>query len=500
MGRWVPRTPALLNTWLILTSIITSVTLGYDGSSMNGLNILPGYSDYFNLNTALTSLNTAIVWMGSCVAGLISSSLMNWYSRRRVLLIAAVVTIIGTILQAAAQDIAMFVIGRFIIGLGTGISSACAPTFLAETLPHDKREWGLAIIYDFWYVGSLIAAGVTYGTAKMPNSTWSWRLPSLIQGVPSVLCIAVLPFVIESPVWLLGKNKIEAAYENLAIAMGPSYGPHSEEVILRATLIMDEVKHEKEQAVGFFRMFKTKANRRANIIATSVAVVTMLSGNNIISYYLGTMLDGAGITNSNTQLEINVILQAVCLVMAILGTAFSKKMGRRKLLFVSLGLMTVFLFMFGGLMKAYGTSTNKSGIYGTVAVLFLTQMSYSFGLTPLTVMLPPEVLNHTIRAAGMSLYTFVTNGIGLFVTFVFPFALDASGFAYKMYLINAAWNVLELVFCYYYWIETAGLSLNEIAQLLDATVNKHSQKSTSAVVIEAVDEKNGVLVDSTPKV
>lgn len=407
-------------------------------------------------------------------------------------------------IQAAAQNIAMFVVGRFFIGFGTGISGTCAPAFLAETLPLKYREWGLAIIYDFWYVGSLIAAGVTYGSAKMPNSTWSWRLPSLLQGVPSLICVAVLPFVVESPVWLVGKGNIRAARENLAVIMGPSYGPDSEEVIACSKAILDEVVHEKEQSVGFFKMFNTKANRLANLISVSVAVISMLSGNNIISYYLGTMLDGAGITSTTTQLKINVILQAMCLIAAILGTSLSKKMGRRKLLFVSLGSMTVFLFLFGGLMKLYGTSTNTSGIYGTVAMIFLTQMSYSFGLTPLSSILPPEILNHSIRNSGMSLYIFSSYAVGLFVTFVFPFGLDKAGFAYKVYIINAAWNVLELVFCYHFWIETCGLTLEEIARRLEATVSKsaHIQmnEDEGGDIIDGLEPNKRVVAESTTKV
>ena len=43
-------------------------------------------------------------------------------------------------------------------------------------------------------VGALIAAGITLGTGKW-NSTWAWRLPSLIQGIFSLGCIIVLPFM-----------------------------------------------------------------------------------------------------------------------------------------------------------------------------------------------------------------------------------------------------------------------------------------------------------------
>lgn len=145
------------------------------------------------------------------------------------------------------------------------------------------------------------------------------------------------------------------------------------------------------------------------------------------------MLDNAGITDSTTQLEIvrhsltqgasrlafranmvdqNIILNAWCLVVAAIGTTIMDKFGRKTNALISTGLLTVFIFMIGGLTKAYGSSDNTSGVYGTVAAIFLFQGAYSIAWTPLTVLYPPEVLNYPIRANGMAVYSFFTNGAG----------------------------------------------------------------------------------------
>lgn len=79
-----------------------------------------------------------------------------------------------------------------------------------------------------------------------------------------------------------------------------------------------------------------------------------------------------------------------CLVIALIGTCFMERVGRKTMAIISTSLLTVFLFVFGGLNKANGTSTDTSGIYGSIAVLFLFQGSYSFGWTPLSVLYPPE--------------------------------------------------------------------------------------------------------------
>lgn len=57
----------------------------------------------------------------------------------------------------------------------------------------------------------------------------------------------------------------------------------------------------------------------------------------------------------------------------------------------------------------YGTSDNHSGIYATVAAIFLFQGAYSFGWTPILYLYPPEVLHYPIRANGMGVFQFSLN-------------------------------------------------------------------------------------------
>lgn len=84
-------------------------------------------------------------------------------------------------------------------------------------------------------------------------------------------------------------------------------------------------------------------------------------------------------------------------------------------------------------------------------------------------MYPPEVLNFSLRANGMSIYTFFSNGAASVVTFAFPFALAAIG--WKTYMINAAWDVLEVLFIIFYWVETSNKSLEEIDELIDGDMH-----------------------------
>ncbi|KAJ9614905.1 hypothetical protein H2204_014304 [Knufia peltigerae] len=459
-------------------------TLGFDGSMMNGLNILPSYTDYFTLTTATLSLNTASVWLGSVIAGLFFGKVPDWVGRKWALFFGAVLTIIGVIIQAAAQNIAMFVVARIIVGFGTGASAIAGPSYVAETLPVKYRALGLG------YVGGLIAAGVTYGTAKF-DSTWAWRLPSLLQGLFSLMCLSLLPFTPESPRWLVSQGRHQEALVSLA-ATSSNGNTNDAAVLIQYREVTDTLSFEQTyEKPSFIAQFLNSASTRKRIFLVSqVALFSMLAGNNIISYYFGTMLTQAGVTDSTTQLEINIILNAWCLVVSLVGTLMADRLGRKTLAALSQGSLTVFIFIVGALTKVYGTTSNTSGIYGTVASIFLFQGSYSFGWTPLTVMYPPEVLNFSVRSIGMSWYTFLSNGMGLMVTFAFPYALEAIG--WKTYMINGAWDVLALVVILVTWVETRGRTLEEIDENLDGVVHSEVPKLSTIMGVPQA-EREGIV-------
>ena len=117
---------------------------------LNGLNILPSYTDYFNLNPATTGLNTASVFIGSFFGTMCSGVVADRLGRRPAVLWGSVITLIGIVIQTAAQNIAMFVVGRIILGVGSAISGVAGSVYLAETFPSRWRAWGVGLLNDFY--------------------------------------------------------------------------------------------------------------------------------------------------------------------------------------------------------------------------------------------------------------------------------------------------------------------------------------------------------------
>jgi hypothetical protein len=243
-------------------------------------------------------------------------------------------------------------------------------------------------------------------------------------------------------------------------------------VLLQYREISDTIAWEKTDGRQFTlrQALSHPSTRKRLIITSTFSIMVMLPGTNIITFYFGSMLAQAGITNTTTQLEINIILTAWSFVIAVVASYFADYQGRKLLCCLSLSGGIVTFYILAGLTAAYGSSSDKAGIYGTVACIFLYNASYSYGITPLTVLYPPEVLSYRIRAVGMGLYTFTTKLSGLFVTMVFPFALDAIG--WKTYIINASADIFMVLFVIFYWVETRGLTLEEVDRVFDG--EKHS--------------------------
>ena len=109
----------------------------------------------------------------------------------------------------------MFISGRLLLGLGGVLVGAIGPVLVAELAYPSHRATATALSNTQYSTGSIVSAWITFGTFRLAN-TWSWRIPSAFQALPSVLQAVGIFFLPESPRFLVSIGKEQKALEILA--------------------------------------------------------------------------------------------------------------------------------------------------------------------------------------------------------------------------------------------------------------------------------------------
>lgn len=79
--------------------------------------------------------------------------------------------------------------GRFLLGFAVPIMTTAGPIHVIETAHPTHRGVITGLYNTFWFVGSLLAAGVTRGSANLSGNN-SWRVPVWLQMLfPALLVI-----------------------------------------------------------------------------------------------------------------------------------------------------------------------------------------------------------------------------------------------------------------------------------------------------------------------
>lgn len=166
---------------------------------MNGLQTLPQWRDYFNRPSApvLGAINA--IYPVSKILGLLPVSWMSdKWGRKLPMWIGLVIMLVGPAIQAASNNLAMFVVSRAIVGVATVFLALPCPILVAELSYPTHRGKITALYNTFFFVGAIAAAWVTYGTFRMA-STWAWRIPSALQAAIPFFQFLGVYWVPESP-------------------------------------------------------------------------------------------------------------------------------------------------------------------------------------------------------------------------------------------------------------------------------------------------------------
>ncbi|BGP13731.1 hypothetical protein JCM10213v2_001669 [Rhodosporidiobolus nylandii] len=438
-------------------------SLGYDGSYMNGLQSLETWNEFFDHPSGnRLGIISAISYLPSLALLPTYSLACDYLGRRWANWIGCSVLLLGALIGTfATEDHAdgMLMGGRALVGVGGSLILLSTNLLCNEILHPRLRAVGAAFFLVFYYVGSIVSAWCTFGViATGMGGSWSWRLPTLLQIVgPSVVFVGTI-FIPESPRWLLSRGKVEQAHKLLADHH--ANGDLNDELVLHELEeIQEALAREKREKVGFMSFFKTKGNRHRLFIVTTVATGSQGNGVAVFSYYLTPVLKLAGVTSALQQTGINGGLQIWNLILAGLGASMAERLGRRKVWLMGTGGMAVCYIVLIGLSGGFANTQDTSIGLASVGFMFLCFGFYDLCWTPLA-------FSYTTEANPALLHAGVRDGL----------------LRWKYYFIFLGALIILFIAIYFTFVETKGLSLEEIFLLFD-----HNEGQTLADKKEAVD-------------
>ena len=248
---------------------------------------------------------------------------------------------------------------------------------LVSEIAYPPYRAPLTSLYNsLWYSGAVIAAWTTFGSFRIPTS-WAWRLPSLLQGLPAVLQVFLVWFAPESPRWLVSRGREEEALKTLAYyhADGDTNDPLVQYEIEEIKAALDFDRNVAAN-IGWKSLITQPGNRKRMRIIVAIAFFSQWSGNGLVSYYLNAVLTSIGITDTNTQLLINGCLQIWNLIVAVTASFLVERLGRRFLFSASCICLLISFTMQTVCSARFAIDGTDSAAHAVIAFIFLYYAAY----------------------------------------------------------------------------------------------------------------------------
>jgi sugar porter (SP) family MFS transporter len=450
--------------WLIsIVAAMGGLLFGYDWVVIGGAK--PFFEPFFSLTReTLRGWANSCALIGCLAGALISGGLSDRLGRKRLLIAAALLFGVSSVMTGWAPGFSSFVAFRILGGVAIGMASNLSPMYIAEVAPAPIRgrlvstnQLTIVIgILSAQFVNWLIARPVPEGaTAEFIRQSWNgqfgWRWMFTAVVVPSVLFFIGSVLIPESPRWLVKNGRPERARQVLARIGGAAYGD-AEVRDIQSTLSREEIQH-----VRFKDLLEPKMTKIL-LVGVTLAVLQQWSGINVIFNYAEEIFREAGYGVSSIMFNI-VITGAVNLLFTLIAIQTVDRFGRQVLMLIGCAGIGFFHSLIGlcYLFRLKGLIV--------VAPVLATLACYGFSLAPITWVLISEIFPNRIRGAAVSVSTSALWIACFILTYTFPLLNGALGPA-KTFWLYALICGLGFVFILRRVPETKGKALEQIEREL----------------------------------
>ncbi|KAL9640008.1 MAG: hypothetical protein Q9204_000879 [Flavoplaca sp. TL-2023a] len=472
--------------------LIASVVMSF-GGSFNGLDtgIIGPVSDmeFFRADIATTSailhgLVVSSVLLPSAIVSVFAGSLADAVGRPRAVTIGFCVSGFGAAIEAGSIHIAMFIVGRIIIGIGIGLYLSTVVVYICELAPPAKRGVLTTMVQLFAAIGILTGYFICYGTVYI-SSSLSWRLPLAIQSFLAFLFAAVCVPLPQSPRWLTlcGRHdESRLLWIRLGVSLDGEGAEVSDEVFsdqredteskkddqpsVPPAVVLQTPDHTQlEDSTTVLSHSIMRAFRKDVRSRTALAVyylgMQQLCGIDSILYYAPIIFQQAGITSQKSSFIASGVTAIVIVVVTIPATLKADSWSRRMQTILGGCLISGCLFLIGILYASNAVhQTSGSARWVVIVTIYAYVISFcvTWGINYKSY--PSEIQPPATRATATSLAQSANWAVNFCVVLVVPifFASSESG----PYFLFGGLTILNTAILFFIMPETRGRTLEDI--------------------------------------
>ena len=427
-----PATKPIVYLFAILGGF-AGLLYGYDSGAISLA--LPSITTAFGLNSAEKGLVVSFLLFGALPSIVVFTAMEKKIERRNVLILGGFIFIGGSIFSALSADTMMLMVARFILGVAAGIANMYGLIYLSELAPAHIRGLMSSLYQLSVNIGILMAYAV--GAYNLPADNWRWTLG--LGAIPAAVFAVGMILSPQSPRWLIRDNQVEKARR----------------VLKRVRITDDEIESEitdiqdslKSQEAGLRELFGTF--RPVMILLFVLTFFQVFTGINAAVYYAPEIFHNLGMANASILADFSV--GGALVVSTFLSLPFIDRLGRKKLLEISLG---------GQVPPAIALCIWSDNATIAIVAIFVYVFAFGFGLGPVFWSYVPEILPLKARALGMGVITFTQYLFNGILSLIFPMLLEALGI--NVFYIFAALSALAVFYIHKNVLETKGRTLEDI--------------------------------------
>ncbi|QTG79526.1 MFS transporter [Arthrobacter crystallopoietes] len=390
------------------------------------------------LSTGEIGLIGAASLIGIFFGGGIFGWLTDKIGRHKMYIADLIALALFSLLNGLATEVWQVVLCRFLLGMAIGADYPIATSLLAEFLPRKVRGRLLGATFVVWAVGAAAAFAVGYLLRDMGPDAWRFMVASpAIFAVVTLLCRLGTP---ESPRWLLSRGRQDEARAVIKKVYGEQYD-------------ICDISSDAEagaKKASFTDIFKGQLWKRTLFVSIfwTAQVIPLFA----VYTFAPDLLASFGLTGDANLYGGSFLISMLFVIGGVPGLWLVEKIGRRKLLLGSFGVIAVALAI-----PAFIPDVQAGPLFLALAIFAIASGASSF----LEVVYPNELFPTEIRATAVGFGTAISRVGSAASTYLMPVAILSFGAAGSL-LIGAVISLVGLVATFLLAPETANKTLSEL--------------------------------------